>query len=213
MRLREPLTGHLSGSRTTRVTSPTWLRAEPGGSRHGGGGGGLQGGEPRGSAPPAAAAAGAASERGHGRGARGWAALSPQGLSQPGSPRCRALRVGHGGEGGLSPRANPRDPHPDPGRRWPHTDPRLRLGGGQGPALLPPSRGPAGRTAPLGQIPPRLPVPARPGPAPHGPALTRVMHHARLAAFGERPPCGETRTVSGAAPRAAPDREKGRVGG
>lgn len=101
MRLREPLTGHLSGSRTTRVTSPTWLRAEPGGSRHGGGGGGLQGGEPRGSAPPAsAAAAGAASERGHGRGARGWAALSPQGLSQPGSPRCRALRVGHGGRGG-----------------------------------------------------------------------------------------------------------------
>lgn len=116
------------------------------------------------------------------------------------------------GEGGLSPRANPRDPHPDPGRRWPHTDPRLRLGGGQGPALLPPSRRPHS-AAGADPAPPPGTGPARPGPAPHGPALTRVMHHARLAAFGERPPCGETRTVSGAAPRAAPDREKGRVGG
>lgn len=215
MRLREPLTGHLSGSRTTRVTSPTWLRAEPGGSRHGGGGGGLQGGEPRGSAPPAAAAAGAASERGHGRGARGWAALSPQGLSQPGSPRCRALRVGHGGEGGVEPKGQPSGPPPRPGQALaphrPPVAPRGRPRPGP-PPPVPRSRRPHS-AAGADPAPPPGTGPARPGPAPHGPALTRVMHHARLAAFGERPPCGETRTVSGAAPRAAPDREKGKVGG
>lgn len=40
--------------------------------------------------------------------------------------------------------------------------------------------------------------------APRRAALTRVMHHAGLAAFGERPPCGETHTVSPPGPASEP---------
>lgn len=92
---------------------------------------------------------------------------------------------------GNGPRRRP-DPPP------PHEVPRPIRAATPGPCRQPRAGvGWGGRQAPLARCPGRSDPPAPPLPGPQGrPALTRVVHHAGLAALGERPPCGETRAIT-----------------
>lgn len=95
---------------------------------------------------------------------------------------------------------------PDPPTRFPRGAPRLSRA--RGPHRLPGrSGGGGGGQTPLPPWRPSVAGPGRDDPppvcggsspalqAPWRAALTRVVHHAGLAALRERPPCGETRTV------------------
>lgn len=126
----------------------------------------------RGKGPSIEKAAGKTGTTGppHGHGAPTGPPSPPGGSSAP---------PGRGPRGGA-------DPPP------PHGAPRpIRAAA---PGVPAGSRGRGGRQAPLpgvraGPTLPPLRSRARP-------ALTRVVHHAGLAALGERPPCGETRAIT-----------------